>query len=129
MKSRKPSLNPSLFKGLAGGEELGRPDVGPDRADAETSHTGGPSQAPEIEDVSKAAAAVRGRRYQRLHLYASEDMLRRVRQIQAEALVANLPMGQRGPSVIMAAALECFEQLSSTNRLQAIKHRLGTREE
>jgi sulfopyruvate decarboxylase TPP-binding subunit len=52
-------------------------------------------------------------------------MLRRVRQMQAEALAANLPMGQRGPSVIMAAALDCFEQLPPKNRLEAVKNRLG----
>jgi hypothetical protein len=51
-------------------------------------------------------------------------MLRRVRQMHAEALAANLPMGQRGPSVIMAAALDRFEQLSTDDRLEAIKKRL-----
>jgi hypothetical protein len=129
MKSRKPSLNPSLFKGLTGGEDLGRPDIDPDTAESEISNqTATPRQASESENAGKVPAG-RGRRYQRLHLYASEDMLRRVRQIQAEALAANLPMGQRGPSLIMAAALDCFEQMSATKRLAAIKHRLGTREE
>ncbi len=128
MKSRKPSLNPSLFKGLTAGEEVGGSDVDPDRADTERSTHARPRQAPEVESAGKAAALL-GRRYQRLHLYASQDMLRRVRQMQAEALAANLPMGQRGPSLIMAAALDCFEQLSPANRLEAIKHRLDAREE
>jgi hypothetical protein len=107
MNSRKPSLNPSLFKGLTAGEEVGRQDVDADTAEAERSTRGtSPREPPpEIESSTKAAAAVGRRRYQRLHLYASVDMLRRVRQIQAEALAANLPMGQRGPSVIMAAVL------------------------
>ncbi len=129
MKNRKPSLNPSLFKGLTGSEEVDRPDVDPDRADAEIpNHTATPRQASESESGGKGTAG-RERHYQRLHLYASQDMLRRVRQMQAEALAANLPMGQRGPSLIMAAALDCFEQLSPANRLEAIKHRLDAREE
>jgi hypothetical protein len=129
MNSRKPSLNPSLFKGLTASEEVGRQGVEPDAADAERSTRGArPRQPPPvIESASKAAAAVGGRRYQRLHLYATEDMLRRMRQIQAEALAANLPMAQRGPSVIMAATLDCFEELAPTNRLEAIKNRLGAR--
>jgi hypothetical protein len=127
MNSRKPSLNPSLFKGLRADEEAGRKDVEAGTADAERTTWGArPRQPPPASESStKPGATVRGRRYQRLHLYASEDMLRRVRQMQAEALAANLPMGQRGPSVIMAAALDCFEQLPPKNRLEAVKNRLG----
>ncbi len=126
MTGKKPSLNPSLFKGLAIAEPSRPEEAGSAASDVET-------QTPEpkrrqttrsIESSSTPAAAMQGRRYRRLHLYASEEMLRRVRQMQGEALAANLPMGQRGPSVIMAAALDHFEQMSKEDRLEAIKNRL-----
>ncbi|MDQ6900790.1 MAG: hypothetical protein M3072_15020 [Candidatus Dormibacteraeota bacterium] len=126
MKGRKPSLNPSLFKGLTGAKPSPPQDVEPATRNAQrpTSTAKRRDLVPPIESSSTSESAVPGRRYQRLHLYASEEMLRRVRQMHGEALAANLPMGQRGPSVIMAAALDRFEQLSTEDRLEAIKKRL-----
>ncbi len=126
MKGRKPSLNPSLFKGLTGAEPSRPQDVEPATGNAQgpTSKAKRRDLAPPIESSSTPESDVQRRRYRRLHLYASEGMLRRVRQMHCEALAANLPMGQRGPSVIMAAALDRFEQLSTEDRLEAIKKRL-----
>jgi hypothetical protein len=126
MTGKKPSLNPSLFKGLATAEPSRPEEGGPAAGDVETQS---PElrvrrSTPSIESSSTPAIAMQGRRYRRLHLYASEEMLRRVRQMQSEALAANLPMGQRGPSVVMAAALDRFEQLSKEDRLEAMKKRL-----
>jgi hypothetical protein len=44
--------------------------------------------------------------------------------MQAEALAAGLPNGQWGPSVITAAALDRFKELSEKDRLRAVVHRL-----
>ena len=122
MKGRKPSLNPSLFKGLTGTDPSSpqdEPSIGSAQRPARKATRGDSAQA--LESSSAPEADVQGRRYQRLHLYASEGMVRRVRQMHAEALAANLPMGSRGPSVVMAAALDRFEQLSREDRLEAIK--------
>jgi hypothetical protein len=126
LKARKPTLNPSLFKGLTGEDHSPARDVEP--ATGNSQRPAGDAKRRDLASPTGSSstpeAGVRRRRYQRLHLYASEGMLRRVRQIQSEALAANLPMGQRGPSVIMAAALDRFDQLSREDRLEAIRNRL-----
>jgi hypothetical protein len=126
MKGRKPSLNPSLFKGLTGAEASPPPDVEPVTGNSQrpTRKARSRDLAPLFESSSRPKADVQEHRYQRLHLYVSDGMLRRVRQMHGEALAANLPMGQRGPSVIVAAALDRFEQLSTEDRVEAIRKRL-----
>jgi hypothetical protein len=117
---KKRTLNTDLFKGLA---EPRRAAPAQSRAD----ENGQPSQPVDdlqVVPVAGRASAGAAKRYRRLHLYVSQDMLPRIRRMQAEALAAGLPMGQRGPSVIMAAALDRFEQLSEDDRLRAVAHRL-----
>jgi hypothetical protein len=118
---RKRTLNTDLFKGLA---EAPRAAAAlPNVEDTDQPGEGvGDRQA---VSLSRSATFGAAKRYRRLHLYVSDDTLPRIRRMQAEALAAGLPMGQRGPSVIMAAALDRFEQLSQEDRLQAVRNRLG----
>lgn len=129
MTARKPSLNPSLFKGLIADDPAParRIEAAIDDAQRVATRPNHVQSPPPAEGSAASPARVLRRRYQRLHLYATHDMLRLVRVMQAEALASNLPMGQRGPSVIMAAALDRFAELASEDRLEAIRNRLGPR--
>ena len=55
MNSRKPSLNPSLFKGLRADEEAGRKDVEAGTADAERTTWGARPRQPPPDDAANDA--------------------------------------------------------------------------
>lgn len=79
------------------------------------------SPAPAAAPPAVGKAAERRRR---LNLYVSEGQLRRLKRLQAEAIEADVPLGQRGPSVLMAAALDVLEGLSRAERLAAVRRAL-----
>jgi hypothetical protein len=54
-------------------------------------------------------------------LYSNAAMSRRITRFHAEALAADLPMGQRGISAIVDAALWAFETLTPEERSLALR--------
>jgi hypothetical protein len=63
-------------------------------------------------------------RYERMHLYVTQEMKDQVHSLQGQALTAGVPLGARGPSVVMAAALDVLLELSPSKRLDVIRRRL-----
>jgi hypothetical protein len=59
-----------------------------------------------------------------MHLYVTRETLDQVKTLQGHALVAGVPLGARGPSIIMAAALDQLLELSPAEQLEAIRRRL-----
>lgn len=128
MTEPRPTINPALFRG-ADTAPPEPPSAAPLQPEVPKSLSG-PPQAPrpagprrgEIAPArAEAVIEPTARRYRRLNLYATDAMLRRIKQIQAEALTAELPLGQRGASVVMAAALNHLAALPRAERLEAIR--------
>lgn len=63
-------------------------------------------------------------RYERMHLYVTQEMKDQVHALQGHALTAGVPLGQRGASVVLAAALDVLLELSPSERLDVIRRRL-----
>jgi hypothetical protein len=59
-----------------------------------------------------------------MHLYVTPEMKDQVHSLQGQALTAGVPLGARGPSVVMAAALDVLLDLSPSKRLDVIRRRL-----
>lgn len=49
------------------------------------------------------------------------EAIEQVKTLQGEALIAGVPLGARGPSVVMAAALDVLRELSPSKRVEAIR--------
>lgn len=56
-----------------------------------------------------------------MHLYVTPEAIEQVKTLQGEALIAGVPLGARGPSVVMAAALDVLRELSPSKRVEAIR--------
>ncbi len=69
------------------------------------------------------------RSYLRLHLYATQETLDQVKALQGHALIAGVKLGARGPSLVMAAALDALLALPAEERIDAIRWRLDRDEE
>ncbi len=69
------------------------------------------------------------RSYLRLHLYATQETLDQVKALQGHALIAGVKLGARGPSLVMAAALDALLALPAEERIDAIRWRLDQDEE
>jgi hypothetical protein len=59
-----------------------------------------------------------------MHLYVTTEMKDQVHSEQGRALTAGVPLGARGPSIVMAAALDALMELSPSQRLDIIRRRL-----
>jgi hypothetical protein len=143
---RRPAINPSFFGGQDDDEKAAAAPAATTRAAVEARELPAPA-GPEVERpvpeapaeqpqaapppsrppraLAPAVEAVQPKRYERLHLYATPDMRRQVRVAQSEALAEDVPLGQRGTSVIMAAALDHFMRLPRAERVRAISAKLG----
>lgn len=69
-------------------------------------------------------AELQKRAYLRLHLYATQETLEQVKALQGHALIAGLKLGARGPSLVMAAALDALLALPFEARIDAMRQRL-----
>lgn len=117
---RRRAISSNLFTGSEQGQaEPAHPE--PPRASEQVaSEQREPLRAAQAPE-SRATSRIGAHRYQRLNLYVTSEQLRNVKRLQAEALGADLPLGQRGPSVVMAAALAQFLDLPAPARLAAIE--------